>query len=31
MKVGPIDLVIVLLTLFILVTVAVLVIGNITA
>jgi len=31
MKVGPIDLVIVLLTLFILVTVAVLVIGNVTA
>jgi len=31
MKVGPIDLVIVLLVLFILVTVAVLVIGNVTA
>jgi hypothetical protein len=31
MKVGPIDLVIVLLTLFILVTVVVLVIGNVTA
>jgi len=31
MKVGPIDLVIILLTLFILVTVAVLVIGNVTA
>jgi len=31
MKVGPIDLVIVVLTLFILVTVAVLVIGNVTA
>lgn len=30
MKVGPIDLVIVLLTLFILVTVVVLVIGNVT-
>jgi len=31
MKVGPIDLVIVLLTLFILVTVVVLVIGNVAA
>lgn len=31
MKVGPIDLVVVILTLFILVTVAVVVIGNITA
>jgi len=31
MKVGPIDLVIVLLTLFILVTVAVVVIGNVVA
>ena len=31
MKVGPIDLVVVILTLFILVTVVVLVIGNVTA
>lgn len=31
MKVGPIDLIVVILTLFILVTVAVLVIGNVAA